>query len=94
MFIPVEITNKTVASIMRRLSWAAGPGGTESASLQHWMMWIGTASAGQRHIVGEFEDWMANGRPIWAAYRALMLGRLVGLNKVPSVRPVGVGDTW
>ena len=37
---------------------------------------------------------MANGRPPWVTYRALMLGRLIGLNKCPGVWPVGVGETW
>ena len=37
---------------------------------------------------------MANKRRPWAAYKALMLGRLIGLNKCPSLRPVRVGETW
>ena len=45
-------------------------------------------------IIGEFGDWIANGRLPWAAYRALMSGRLIGFNKCPRVRPVGVGETW
>ena len=49
---------------------------------------------GLRNIVGKFGDWMANGRPPWAAYRALILGHLIGLDKCPRVRPVGVGETW
>ena len=34
---------------------------------------------------------MSNGRPPWAAYRALMSGRLIALDKQPGIRPVGVG---
>ena len=37
---------------------------------------------------------MANGRPPWVAYSALMAGRLIGLYKCPWVRPVGVGEIW
>ena len=37
---------------------------------------------------------MANSRPPWESYRALMPGRLIGLNKCPEVRPVCAGDTW
>ena len=40
------------------------------------------------------ESNLGNGRPPWAAYRALMSGRLVALDKQPGIRPVGVGETW
>ena len=36
---------------------------------------------------------MVNGYPPWAAYRSLMLGRLIGLDKFPGVMPVCVGET-
>ena len=45
-------------------------------------------------IVGEFGYWMANRHPPWEAYRALMLGLLIGLDKFPGVWPVRVGETW
>ena len=38
-------------------------------------------------------DWLANGSPPWAAYRAFMSGRLIVLDKQPGVRLVGVGET-
>ena len=37
---------------------------------------------------------MVNGWPLWTAYRALMRGRLIALDKQPGIRPVGVGETW
>ena len=36
---------------------------------------------------------MANSPPPWAAYHALMVCRLVGLDKSPGVLPVGIGET-
>ena len=30
----------------------------------------------------------------WAAYCALMSGRLIALDKIPGIRPVGIGETW
>ena len=39
-------------------------------------------------------EWLGNGRPPWAAYRALMSGRIIALEKQPGIRPVGVGETW
>ena len=93
-FVPVNITDKTVASVARRLSGSAGTGGTDSSRLQHWLLWFGVAIVGLQKIVREFGDCMPNGHPPWAAYMELMSGRLVGLNKFPGVRPVGVGETW
>ena len=37
---------------------------------------------------------MDNGRLPWAAYRVLILGRLVGLDKCQGAEPVTVGETW
>ena len=93
-FVSMYITDKTVASVAIRMSGAAGPRGTDLVSLQHWILQFGAVSAGLWHIFGEFRYWVVNRLPPWVAYRALMLGRLVGLNNFPSVRPVGVGETW
>ena len=49
--IPVDITEETVAT------------GADSKSLKHWLLRFGVAGLGLRHIVGEFGDWMDNGRP-------------------------------
>ena len=62
--------------------------------LQHWLLRFGAASAKLRLIVEDFVEWLGNGRPPWAAYRALMSGRLIALDKQPGIRPVGVGETW
>ena len=45
-------------------------------------------------LESKFGDWMANGLPTWADYRALMSGLLISLYKCPGVRPVSVGETW
>ena len=91
---PMDITDDTVMAIAGRLSGGAGPGGPDSVSLQHWLLRFGSASAELRLIVGEFIEWMSNGQPPWAAYPALMSGRLIALNKQQGIRPVGVGETW
>ena len=49
---------------------------------------------GIRQIVRKFGDWMATGCPTWASYRALISGRLIGLDKCPGVIPVGMRETW
>ena len=91
---PVDIIDDTVTTVAGRLSGGAGPGGTDSVSLQHWLLRFGAASAELRLIVGEFIEWMSNGWPPWAAYRALMSGRLIALDKQSGIRLVGVGETW
>ena len=91
---PVDITEDTVTAVAGRISGGAGPGGTDSVSLQHWLLRFGAASAELRLIVGDFVEWLGNVRLPWAAYRALMSGRLIALDKQPGIRPVGVGETW
>ena len=66
----VDITEETVTEVAGRLSGGAGPRGAESVSLQHWILRFGAASAELRLIVGEFVEWIGNGRPPWAAYQA------------------------
>ena len=91
---PVDITDDTVTAVAGRLSGGAGPGGTDSVSLQHWLLRFGAASAELRQIVGDFVELLGNGRPPVAAYQALMSGRLIALDKQPGIRPAGVGETW
>ena len=91
---PVYITNDMVKAFTGRLSEGAGLSGTDSVSLQHCLLRFGVASRELRLIVGDFVEWMVNGRPPWAAYRALMSGRLIAMDKQPGIRPVRVGETW
>ena len=91
---PVDITKETVTAVSGRLSGGAGPGGTESVSLQHWLLLFVATTAELRLIVGDFVEWLGNGRPPWTAYRALMSGRLIALENKPGIRPVGVGYNW
>ena len=91
--ILVDTTEDTVTVVAGRLSVGAGPGGIDSVSLQHWLMRFIAARAELRLIVGDFFEWLGNGRPPWAAYWALMSGRLIVLDKQPGIRPVGVGET-
>ena len=88
--VELDITEETVEQVARRLSGSAGPGGTDSAAVQHWLLRFGGASQQLRKSVAEFTDWLANSWPPWAAYRALRAGRLVAIDKCPGVRPVGI----
>ena len=63
-------------------------------SLKHWLLQFGAASRELRLIVGDFVEWLGNGRPPWDAYRDLMSGRLIALDKQPGIRLVRVEETW
>ena len=96
--VPVDITDDVVSAVAGRLSGGAGPGGTDSVSLQHWLLQFGAASGELRQIVAEFGEWISNGRPPWSAYCAMVSGRLIALDKSPGIRPVGhhgaIGGPW
>ena len=83
-----------VSAVAGRLSGGAGPGGTDSVSLQHWLLRFGAARGELRLIVAEFGEWPSNGRPPRAAYHAMMSGRLIVLEKIIGIRLVGIGETW
>ena len=57
---PVDIIKDTVTAVVGRLLGGAGPGGTDSVSLQHWMLRFG---AELRLIVGDFAEWLGNVGP-------------------------------
>ena len=77
--VPVDITDDVVVAVAGRLSGGAGPGATDLVSLQHWLLRFRAASREIRLIVEEFGEWICNGRPPWAAYHAMMSGRLISL---------------
>ena len=91
---PVDITDNMVTVVAGRLFGGDGPRGTDSVSLQHWLLRFSAASTELRLIVVDFVEWLGNGRPPWAAYQALMSGLLIAPNKQPGIRPVGVRETW
>ena len=94
VFVPVDVTDKIVASVARKLFEVAGTWVTYLVILQHWLLRFGYTRAELRKIFGEFGYWMANGRPSLVAYRALVSGRLIGLDKCFVVRSVRVRKTW
>ena len=91
--IPVDIINNMVTEVAGRLSGGAGPGGTDSVSLQHWLLQFRAAIGELRLLVADFTEWLRNGRPPWAAYRTMMSGRLIALDNQPGFRPVWVWKT-
>ena len=48
----VEITDKMVAFVMRKLSGSVGTGVTDLVSFQHWMFWFGWQARGYGRFLG------------------------------------------
>ena len=76
----------------KKLSGSVGPSEIESISMSHWLLKFGGSSAILRNSIASVVEWLANGYPPWAAYHVMIWGRLVGLDKCPGVRPIGIGD--
>ena len=90
--INIEVTEDSVEKVARGLSGSAGPSGIDSVAMSHWLLKFGGASSKLRRSIAKFVEWLANDYPPWAAYRAMTWSRLVGLDKCPGVRPIGIGD--
>ena len=71
----------------------SGPSGTDSEALQGWL--LKSRDYIKKSIrLESFVDCLYNITPSWAAYRVLLSGRLISLDKIPRLRPVGIGETW
>ena len=93
-FVDLDITEDVVKKVAGRLRGSAGLGGTDANAVSSWLLQFGEVSQKLRKVVAEFGKWPANTFPPWAAYRALMAGRLIAICKFPGVRPVGAGKIW
>jgi hypothetical protein len=71
-FVKVDITADAVKKVARWLSGSAGPGGTDSHALKHFLLRFGVASLKFREALADFMDWLSNGFLQWAGYRACM----------------------
>ena len=91
IFIPVNVTEESVESVAHKLLGGSVPGGMDSEALQGWLLKFGEDSTRLRTSVETFVNWLENGSPPWAAYRAFMLVRLINLDKQPDLRTVVVG---
>jgi len=92
--IPIVISIDMVERVAAKLSGMAGLGGTDVVDLQNWLLCFGAESEAFREEMASWTNWLANETPPWPAYRALMAGRLVALDKQPGVRPVGIGEIY
>ena len=90
--ININASEENVETVAKRVSGSAGPLGVDSVSFSYWLLKFGGASTLLRRTVAGMVECLANTCPPWAACRALTWCRLIGMNKCPGVRPIGIGD--
>ena len=73
----------------QRTALAAGAGGTDSKTIASWLPKFGTHSQRLRNAIARLAKWLSNDKP---AYRVLMAGSLIALDKNPGVRPIAIGE--
>ena len=88
----VEISEETVLTVAKRLKGSGGPGGTDYAAMQNWLLRYRHISKQLLKAIYTLMNWIANNIVPFKAIRALVANRLVALDKCPGVRPVGIGE--
>ena len=92
--MPVYCFGECVAKAAAHLSGSAGPCGLDAEMLKNWLLRHGDNSGRLRDAMATCVDWLSNGLPPYAAYRAVNTVRTVALDKTPGMRPLGVGESW
>ena len=90
--LPLNVTAHEIEEMVRKMGGSGGPIKTDSMMLKDWCTRFSAESESLRKELAAWTRWLANGSPSWAAYRALMAGHLVALEKCPGVRPVVIGE--
>ena len=91
--VPFDFMEDGVTWVASKLSGTAGALGPGAIELQNWILRFGCVYEELRVIDARLADCMANSSPSWTTYHALMACHLVALDKIPGVRPVGIGET-
>jgi len=93
-FEDVVITGDTVEKVARRLSGSAGLINFDSHAMKNLLLSHKDSSRKLRDAIARFASWLANENVPWAAYRGLMMCREVALDKMPGIRPIGIGEIF
>ncbi len=92
--MPVYCYEECIAKAAARLSGSAGPCGIKAKMLKHWLLWHGAHSEHLWEAMANWVNWLSNGLPPYATYRAVNTVRTIALDKSPCVWPLGVGEVW
>ncbi len=79
--MPTDCTPQDLETLALRMSGSAGPSSFDVVMLRNCLLRYGRASSKLRQEMADWVEWLSNGSPPWAAYRALMCQRLVALDK-------------
>jgi hypothetical protein len=70
--LPTDCTPEDLETLALRMSGSAGPSSFDAVMLRNCLLWYGRASSKLRQEMADWMEWLSNGSPPWAAYRALM----------------------
>ena len=77
--------------VAAKLQEGAEPCGVDAVQLKKWLLRYGRESQILREELALCVKWLYNKSPAWAAYCGMMGCCLVAIDKVPGVRPLGIG---
>ena len=92
-FADLDITDQVVETAAGKSSRAAGLGSDDGCSLKDLLLRFGKPSADCRKAVAGLACWLSDGTPPWAACRAFLACRTLGMDKCPGARPISIGET-
>jgi hypothetical protein len=82
---------QSVAYRMQSRASSSGPGSLDSSAWCALLLHYGKDSEHLREAMARLVEHIANGILPWENIRGIMANRLVGLDKAPGVRPIGIG---
>ena len=66
----------------------------DASALQQLLSARGSASTYLRHEIARFVTWMSKESVPWAAIRGFLQNRLIALDKMLGICPIGIGVIW
>ena len=82
--LDVTLGEDIVGLVAKNLSGSARPGGVNANAMDRMLVSFGGHSRKLRCAFARLTMWLSNGHPRWEAYEAMMIGRLVGFEKMPG----------